>query len=183
MNTSLPGAFSLRHDLRPGDLGAVVYLHGAVYSREYRFDPTFEAYVAGPMSEFVRHRTDRDRLWIAEWNQGHGEMDARRHRLGDSRVVGAIAIVGASEKEAQLRWFLVDPAVRGLGIGKKLIHEAVAFSKEKGYESIFLWTVSALAAAAKLYKAFQFEKVEEKPVRQWGVEVVEERYALRLTGG
>src|SRR5215470_1245172 len=116
---------SLRHDLRPGDLGAVVHLHGTVYAREYGFDPTFEAYVAGPLSEFVRSRGDRDRLWIAE-------------RGG--RRVGCIAIVGVSATEAQLRWYLVDPSARGLGLGKRLLHEAVAFCRQCGYESVFLWT-------------------------------------------
>src|SRR5262245_65449881 len=108
-----PAAFSLRHDLRPGDLGAIVHLHGTLYARDYGFDPTFEAYVAGPLADFVRARTDRDRLWIAE----------RRDRLA-----GCVAVVGASPQEAQLRWFLVDPAARGDGLGTRLLTEAAAFA-------------------------------------------------------
>ncbi|HZT82594.1 MAG TPA: GNAT family N-acetyltransferase [Gemmataceae bacterium] len=156
---------TLRHDLRPGDLGAIVHLHGTVYAREHGFDPTFEAYVAGPLAEFVRRRSPRDRLWIAE-------------RAG--RLAGSVAIVGASEAEAQLRWFLVDPAARGLGLGRRLLREAVAFSRDAGYRSIFLWTVSALAAAAHLYRAAGFRKVEERPGSLGGVEVVEEKYTLAL---
>jgi N-acetylglutamate synthase-like GNAT family acetyltransferase len=160
-----PGAFTLRHDLRPGDLGSIVHLHGTVYARENGFDPTFEAYVAGPLSEFVRSRTDRDRLWIAE--------------RGD-RIVGCAAVVGTSAKEAQFRWFLVDPSARGAGLGKRLLHEAVAFCHHCGYESVFLWTVSALTAAARLYRSAGFEKAEEHPGKRWGVEVVEEKYVLSL---
>jgi N-acetylglutamate synthase-like GNAT family acetyltransferase len=157
----LPASFTVRHDLRPGDLGSIVRLHGTIYAREYGFDPTFETYVAGPLADFVRSRTDRDRLWIVE----HGDQ-----------IVSCIAIVGASEKEAQLRWFLVDPSVRGRGLGQHLLHEAVAFSRRCGYESVFLWTVRALTAAARLYRSAGFDKVEEKPAKQWGVEVIEEKY-------
>jgi GNAT superfamily N-acetyltransferase len=164
--TPSPNPLTLRHDLNPGDVGYIVYLHGTLYAKEYGFDPTFEAYVAGPLSEFVRHRTDCDRLWIAE---------------RDGEIVGCIAIVGVSETEAQLRWFLVDPSARGQGLGKTLIEEAVAFCRSCRYESVFLWTVSALITAAHLYRSVGFEKVEEKPGRQWGVEVVEEKYLLWLS--
>src|SRR5262249_55692030 len=146
--SDLPPSVTLRQDLRPGDLGTIVALHGTLYAREYGFDPTFEAYVAGPLAQFVRAHTERDRLWIAE---------------REGCIVGCIAIVGVSEKEAQLRWFLVDPSVRGLGLGKRLLDEAVAFCEQSGYESVFLWTVRALTTAARLYSAAGFARVEEVP--------------------
>ena len=88
--------------------------------------------------------------------------------------------MGASQDEAQLRWFLVDPSARGQGLGRRLLHEAVEFSKSQDYQSVFLWTVSALTTAAHLYHSVGFRKVEQKPGRQWGVDVVEERYVLDL---
>jgi GNAT superfamily N-acetyltransferase len=157
---------ALRTRLRPGDVEAIVALHGAVYAKEHGFDHTFEEYVEGPLTEFARSASARERIWIAE---------AR------GRLAGCIAIVAASAETAQLRWFLVDPASRGAGLGRQLLHEAVSFSRERGYGSIILWTVGALAAAAHLYRAAGFSKVEEKPGRMWGVDVVEERYEMALT--
>ena len=66
--------------------------------------------------------------------------------------------VAASATESQLRWFLLDPSVRGLGLGKKLLQEAITFAEQTGYASMFLWTVSALKAAGHLYQAAGFER-------------------------
>jgi GNAT superfamily N-acetyltransferase len=161
--TSSPGAISLRTDLRPGDLGSVVHLHGVLYAREHGFDATFEAYVAGPLADFVRAADPRSRLWLAEKDGG---------------LVGCVGIVAASPQTAQLRWFLVDPAVRGAGLGKRLLNEAIAFSKSAGYTNIILWTERSLTAAAHLYLAAGFRKTEDKPGRVWGKDVVEEKYEL-----
>lgn len=159
---------TLRTDLRSGDVGYVIYLHGLIHGRECGFDPTFEAYVAAPLAEFVMHPSPRQRLWVAE---------------REGRIVGCIAIVEASARTAQLRWFLVDPAARGAGLGRRLLDEALAFCKECGYAHVILWTVSTLAVAAHLYRSVGFVKTEEKPGRMWGVDVVEEKYELRLDGG
>lgn len=157
---------TIRHELRPGDLGAIVHLHGTLYAREYGFDPTFEAYVAGRLAEFVRSHGERDRVWIAECA---------------GRIVGSVAIVRGGEcGAAQLRWFLVDPSQRGKGLGRHLLNEAVSFARTAGYDSIFLWTVSALTAAARLYQSAGFSLVEQTPARLWGVQVVEERHVLNL---
>jgi len=149
----------------PGDIGSIIRLHGVVYAKEHGFDQSFEAYVAGPLSEFVLSASSRERLWLAE---------------EAGRILGCIAIVASTPDVAQLRWFLVDPGARGTGLGRRLLKEAVNFSIACGYHSIVLWTVSALTAAAHLYGAAGFRKTEEIPGRRWGVDVVEEKYELEL---
>jgi GNAT superfamily N-acetyltransferase len=146
-------AYSIRTALRPGDVGAVVAMHGRLYAREYGFDPTFEGYVAAPLAEFVQRSSERERIWLAE---------------SEGRLVGSIAIAAGSASRALLRWFLVDPEARALGLGTTLLRHAVEFSRANGYDSIELWTVSSLTAAARLYRAAGFRLLEEIPARRWG---------------
>ena len=50
---TLPGGCTVRNELRAGDIGFITYLHGILYAREQGWDSTFEAYVAGALSEFA----------------------------------------------------------------------------------------------------------------------------------
>jgi GNAT superfamily N-acetyltransferase len=163
--TSSSANIKLRTDLTEEDVRTIVNLHGRVYSREYGFDRTFEDYVNGPLSRFARSFSRRERIWIAEL---------------DGCVIGCIAIVAVSAQTAQLRWFLLEPEFRGIGLGRNLLQEAVAFCRNSGYQSIMLWTVAFLSAAAHLYREAGFKKVEEMPGVRWGAVVVEERYELAL---
>lgn len=164
----LPSDITIRSTLRPGDIGYVTYLHGALYAAEYGWDHTFEAYVAGPLAEFARTRNDRERIWIVE---------------KDGQVAGSIAIVEASKAEAQLRWFLLHPSLRGQGIGRILMDEAIRFCKESRYAGIFLWTEGALTAAARLYESWGFRLTEQNTHEFWGMMMTEQRYELILRYG
>lgn len=122
-------AISMRHEFRSGDIGCIIYLHGTLYAQEHGWNYTLEAYVAGSLSEFAKSHFSLERIWIVEKNK---------------KIIGSIAIVKFSESEAQLRWLLLEPKVRGMGLGRRLVEEAVAFCKASGYSSVFLWTVSGL---------------------------------------
>ncbi len=159
---------SLRCDLRPGDLGRVVEMHGVLYAREYGFDARFEAYVAHTLGELdlTSPPVARDRLWIAEL---------------DGRLVGSAGIVGREGGDAQLRWVLVHPDARGCGLGRRLLEEALGFCRGAGYRRVFLWTVHPLVNAARLYVRLGFALTEEKPAAPlWGLSLVEQRYDLTL---
>ncbi|MBY0229268.1 MAG: GNAT family N-acetyltransferase [Gemmataceae bacterium] len=153
----------IRTELREGDVDAVASLHGTTYAREHGFDHSFEQYVREPLARFAENPVG-GRVWLAE--EG-------------GRLVGCIAIVPGEEGWAQLRWFLVSPETRGQGLGRRLMGEALAFARERGYPGVYLWTVSALERAASLYRAAGFALVEEKP-GAWGAAVLEQKYDLRL---
>jgi N-acetylglutamate synthase-like GNAT family acetyltransferase len=156
---------SIRHELHPGDIGYIIYLHGILYAKEQGFDHTLDAYVAGPIAEFAKAHSPRERIWIVEC---------------DGKIVGSIAVIEFSQSEAQLRWLLLDPGVRGFGLGRHLVEDAVEFSRASGYSSVFLWTTDALLPAAMLYQSAGFKKTQEVTHELWGGVVTEVRYDLIL---
>ncbi len=95
-------------------------------------------------------------------------------------MAGSIAIVQASEKEAQLRWMLLTPELRGQGLGRFLVQEALEFCQAQRYASVFLWTVSLLTPATRLYQSVGFQLTEQKTHQIWGAELTEQRYDLKL---
>ena len=157
----------IRNEMRPGDLGEIVRLHGVLYAREYGLDNTFEAYVAAPLSEFVLAKDQfGQRIWVVEYA---------------GSVAGCIAIVRSGEGVAQLRWFLLTPETRGKGLGKYLMKEAIDYSRKTGYKRVILWTFSELETALALYRRWGFKKTEEKTHHIWGRDLTEEKYELELS--
>ncbi len=160
-----PVSFHIRPH-RIGDASYVTFLHGSLYSQEYGLDSTFEVEVGRGITAFVsRFDPQRDAFWVAE---------------AGGEVVGAIVIVHRARESAQLRWFILHPAYRGMGVGRKLMTYAVEFCRDKGYKKVFLWTFDELHAAIHLYRSFGFEKSRGRAHLRWGRKLTEERYELDL---
>ena len=154
----------VRTGLMPGDVGQITCLHGVVYAEEYGLDTTFAAYVAKPLAEFALSQGNtRQRIWVVE---------------KDGVVCGCAAVVEHSRDEAQFRWLILSRAVRGVGLGRRLVEWALGFCRDQGYRSVFLWTFSELEAAAHLYRSYGFKLTEEKTHVIWGREITEQRYDL-----
>lgn len=91
-----------------------------------------------------------------------------------------VFLVKHSKTVAKLRLRLVEPAARGLGIGKRLVDECVRFARQAGYKKITLWTQSSLRAARSIYEKAGFRLVEQKPHHSWGHDLVAETWDLVL---
>ena len=58
---------SIRTELRSGDLGYLIFLHGDIYRRENGYNITFECYVAEGLVEFYKqYDPAKNRVWICE---------------------------------------------------------------------------------------------------------------------
>lgn len=159
-------SIAVRHQLRPGDLGAILALHGALYAREFGFDLTFEGYVARTLSRFESHfDPERERIWVAE---------------SGTEIAGCIGVVRQDYDCAQIRWFLVAQAFRGRGLGRRLLQGAVGFARDAGFSEAFLETVDGLETAAHLYRFLGFALVSERKTLLGGRTVTEQRYELKL---
>jgi DNA-binding MarR family transcriptional regulator/GNAT superfamily N-acetyltransferase len=157
----------IRYDLRPGDVGCLIYLHGWIYAEECGYNHEFEGYVCKTFyNMFENYSPQKDRIWFAEFN---------------GNIIGAIAIVGHSPVRAQMRWFLIHPAFRGIGLGRTLMNEALKYCKEKGYKRIFLETTEDQKTAIGMYMNAGFKKVAEAENNIWGKRLIEQTYQLELT--
>jgi len=73
-----------------------------------------------------------------------------------------------------LHWFMIVPELRGSGMGRTLLSEAVAFCRRRGVQSLRLWTFAGLDAARHLYEQQGFRLLAESEATTWGKPVNEQ---------
>ena len=170
-----PGAPYLLRPHRPGDIGWVIARHAALYADEQAFDTSFEALVARIAADFIeRFDAQREACWIAERNSAN---------------VGSVFLVQARdaathqpvEGVAQLRMLLVEPAARGLVLGKQLVEECERFARRAGYRKIMLWTNANLLAARGIYSAAGYVLTSSAPHHSFGHDLVSETWERVLS--
>jgi len=151
---------------RPGDMGFVVERHGTLYPAEYGWDSRIEALTAEIVAAFLKNFDPAsERCWIAEC---------------DGETVGSVFLVRETDEVARLRLLIVDPKARGLGIGRRLVEECIAFARAAGYRKITLWTHAVLVAARAIYAQAGFRLVEEWTHDEFGKSEASETWELSL---
>ena len=130
---------------RAGDLAAIASRQSILYEA-YGWGLPMEILQGEVTTSFLRDfKPGREQCWVAE--QG-------------GRMAGAVLLVDAGDNMGQLRLLHVEPWARGLGIGRALVAECVAFARAAGYARIRLWTHTVLESARRIYQAAGFEIVE-----------------------
>ncbi|HXB07940.1 MAG TPA: GNAT family N-acetyltransferase [Puia sp.] len=153
---------AIRNGLLPGDLGYVAFLHGLVYSRECNYGLGFEGYVLKGLGEFaLEYDPARDRVWVCE---------------AGGRMVGFLLGMEREPAVAQLRYFILLPEYRGLGVGGQLMDQFMGWLRAGGYRRAYLWTTHEQETATALYLRHGFRLTEEKESAGFGKLLRERRY-------
>lgn len=143
---------TIRSRLRPGDLGRLIALHGMGYADLPGFGPRFEAFVARTVADFGLENDLDGRIWLAEH---------------EDQLLGCTAIARRGQYLGQLRWVLVAPAARGLGLGRELLDRAMTYCRDEGFERVYLETTDGLEISSRMYEKRGFVTTSTERIELW----------------
>jgi GNAT superfamily N-acetyltransferase len=152
---ALPQDARLRSEWRSGDADLIVDLHRRGYAGEGRsFADPFPDYVGETVREAGLDRQGHDScVWFAERG---------------CETVGCAAMIDRGTR-GQLRWVVLLPEARGLGLGKALFRAAMNHAAAQGWPEVFLETTDGLHASMQLYLANGFTVTRNEPADLWGI--------------
>jgi ribosomal protein S18 acetylase RimI-like enzyme len=158
---------TIRRELRPGDAQAIVDLHRRVYCPEYERNEQFVTAVAESLAGRIAlgWPAAGGAVWLVE-------------RGG--RVAGSMGLTIEGQGVGQIRWVVLEPSLRGHGLGRALLDEALTTARAAGMRMLRLDTFSALKAAGHLYRQAGFRVVWERERDDWGPRITYQGYELHL---
>ena len=80
--------------------------------------------------------------------------------LNDTNIVGTMALIPRGKGVYELNKMAVRKDLRGKGIGNQLIKFIVDYSKDKGFNSVILYSNTVLKNSIHLYNKFGFKEVD-----------------------
>jgi ribosomal protein S18 acetylase RimI-like enzyme len=129
---------------RRADARAVARLLRTTFD-EQRRQFTAAAFAAStPTASEIADRVVHHAVWVAEW---------------DGRIVGTVS-AEARPPSCWVRSLAVDPSLRGLRIGERLLDEVVRHVVDSGLVAVELDTTPFQEAASRLYRRFGFRHVK-----------------------
>jgi ribosomal protein S18 acetylase RimI-like enzyme len=158
---------SIRRELRDGDADAIAELHRRVYASEYGLNDQFVDGVRRGLQAAVASGWPHDSgaVWLVD---------------GDGSLLGALGLTDEGEGAGRVRWLVLEPSLRGRGLGRSLVTELIEEAKRTGLHKLTLETYSDLTAAAQIYRDAGFRVQWERVHSDWGPQITFQGYALDL---
>ena len=148
---------------RPADRPWIVRAHRAHYAASDGFDDSFGETVERVLHAFEAGDPSRQRSWIAEGAEG---------------PLGCVFLVEGEGGLARLRLFYAVPRARGTGLERRMLACLIAAARDLGYAGVMLGTHESHRAAGRLYARAGFTLEFSRPVRSFGVQMVEQSWRL-----
>jgi ribosomal protein S18 acetylase RimI-like enzyme len=141
---------------RPEDFGRIAELTAGVYRDEGYAREEYLAQLAD-----VAGRATRTQLLVAR-----SAVDGREDVVGSVALVldGEFGEVLTSPAEAGFRMLVVDPAVRGRGVGELLVMTCLERARAAGKRRVVISTDPRMSSAHRLYERLGFTRL---PERDW----------------
>ncbi|KAL6916953.1 hypothetical protein ACHAPO_006709 [Fusarium lateritium] len=164
--TNSEKSISIEPGYRPGLLARCLEMHIAHYHPVNSWGLAFETSVAAAWADLIQRLESDPRNQVFAAVQ---ETDDPA--VLTQKIVGTILVDAENMKQigtAQIRGFIVDERVRGLGVGKRLLNTAMEFVQQQGFDRVSLYTSRTQETSLFLYNKAGFEIVEDVEKDLWG---------------
>lgn len=151
---------------RAGDVSLAAQRAIASALEEFEVTGVYESLLLRTASDFLeRFDAAHDCSWIAE---------------RDGVLVGSVVVQRHTPSIARLALLHVESRARGVGIGRRLITEAIDFAARAGYGSVELELLDTMKSARFLLHAAGFRHVSETVDDRFGPTLGRQSWALDL---
>ena len=151
---------------RGGDISYVTQRGIASAMEEFELAGSYETVALGNGAHFLeRFSADQECTWMAE---------------RDGAVVGCVFVRRVDPRTAELAMLHVESRARGIGIGRRLIAEAIAFATRAGYDTMQLELLDVMKTARVLLHGAGFRHVSEATDARFGRVVQRQVWRLVL---
>ena len=124
------------------DQSRIIELVTGILSKEFPADQ--EAYPTGDLKDFSRtYAGPESAFFVAE---------------GDGKIVGTLGVKADGPEAAILRRLFVDPDKRKMGVGAKLLDQALEFCRKQNFVEVVIRTSSRMDSAIRLCSSAGFEE-------------------------
>ena len=150
----------LTTDFTHEDIEASIENHIKIFTEEFGFTDNFKKIVNDTLPAFEKNYNPENEFMLVA--------------KVDGKFAGTITFIGEENGVGRLRYFFINPEVRGKGVGKLTFTQAMELAKEWGYKHLYFSTFSVLKVARTMYHQLGFEITSSEPADFVAPGVIEE---------